>query len=268
MPLQRNPRDPGSPASGPRDSAPRDPMSLTELPILREAIVKRPITNVIADKIAGLIASGMLQVGDPLPSERELASALNVSRDAVRGGVQILAARGILEISHGARTRVRSADVGPVTVGLATARAVDAYDLDSVHAARLLIERQVVADAARNIGARELASLDGHLATQKSALDDPVRFLISDRAFHIAVYRAAANPLLADFSTDLYGYMMEYRRRAVARPDAIATSYADHVAIVAALKAHDPEAAAAAFAVHTGRIYTTTQLLIEEGDGA
>jgi len=241
----------------------RNTSSLTELPILREAIVKRPITNVIADKIAGLIASGMLQVGDALPSERELAAALNVSRDAVRGGIQILAARGILEISQGARTRVRRADVGPVTVGFATARALDAYDLESVHAARQLVERQVVADAARNIGQREITLLEGLLTTQKAALDDPVRFLISDRAFHVAIYRASANLLLADFSTDLYAYMMEYRRRAVARPGAIATSYADHVAIVDALKARDPEAAAEAFAVHTGRIYTTTQLLME-----
>ena len=247
-----------------------DPARLTELPTLREAIVKRPITNVIADKIAGLIASGILQVGDPLPSERELAVALNVSRDAVRGGIQILAARGILEISQGARTRVRRSDVGPVTVGIATARAVDAYNLDSVHAARLLVERQVVAGAALGIDARGIAQLEALLASQKDALDDPVRFLISDREFHVAIYQASSNRLLADFSTDLYAYMMEYRREAVAQPGAIATSYADHVAIVEALKRHDPEAAAEAFAVHTGRIYATTQLLMqgETGPGA
>lgn len=240
---------------------------LTELPILREAIVKRPITNVIADKLAGLIASGILQVGDPLPSERELAVALNVSRDAVRGGIQILSAQGILEISQGARTRVRRSDVGPVTVGLATARAVDAYNLDSVHAARLLVERQVVADAALGIDDSGIALLEALLASQKDALDDPVRFLISDREFHVAIYQASPNRLLADFSTDLYAYMMEYRREAVARPGAIATSYADHVAIVEALKAHDPEATAEAFAVHTGRIYATTQLLIQGEPG-
>jgi DNA-binding FadR family transcriptional regulator len=240
-----------------------DKPQLTELPTLREAIVKRPITNVIADKLAGLIASGILQVGDPLPSERELAVALNVSRDAVRGGIQILAAQGILEISQGARTRVRSSDVGQVTVGLATARAVDAYNLDSVHAARLLVEQQVVAEAALGIDARTIAQLEALLASQKNALDDPVRFLISDRAFHVTIYQASPNRLLADISTDLYAYMMEYRREAVGRPGAIATSYADHVAIVDALKAHDPIAAAEAFAVHTGRIYATTQLLIQ-----
>src|SRR6185312_12504932 len=199
-----------------------EPTRLTELPTFREGIVKRPITNVISDKIAELIASGILQVGDALPSERELAVALNVSRDAVRGGIQNLAARGILEISQGARTRVRRSDVGPVTVGIATARAVEAYDIEAVHAARLLVEREVVADAARHMDVRRLALLDTLLDAQKKAIEDPVRFLICDHEFHAAIYQASPNRLLADFSTDLYSYMMEYRRQVMSRPGAIA----------------------------------------------
>jgi DNA-binding FadR family transcriptional regulator len=242
-----------------------DPALIAELPSFREAIVKRPITSVISDKIAALIASGILQVGDALPSERHLAAALNVSRDAVRGGIQMLAARGILEISHGARTRVRSNEVGPVGVGFAAVRAVNSYDIESVHAARMLIDPQVVADAARNIDAAGIARLEVLLETQTEALDDPVQFLISDREFHVALYQASGNPLLADISTDLYAYMMEYRREALTDPGAIATSYADHVAIVDAVRARDPEAAAAAFIMHTGRIYATTQPFMKGG---
>lgn len=242
-----------------------DPALIAELPSFREAIVKRSITSVISDKIAALIASGILQVGDALPSERHLAAALNVSRDAVRGGIQTLAARGILEISHGARTRVRSVDVGPVGVGFAAVRAVNSYDIESVHAARMLIDPQIVADAARHIDDAGIARLEALLETQTEALDDPVQFLISDREFHVALYQASGNPLLADISTDLYAYMMEYRREALTDPGAIATSYADHVAIVEAVKARDPEAAAAAFIMHTGRIYVTTQPFMKGG---
>ena len=237
---------------------------VTELPTFREAIVRHSLTNAISEKILSLIASGILQAGDALPSERELADALNVSRAAVRGGLQQLASRGILDISQGARTRVRRSDTGPVTIGIATARAIDAYDIESVHAARALVERQVVSDAARNIDLRGVAVLDALLDAQKNTLDDPVRFLICDREFHAAIYRTSTNRLLADFCTDLYTYMMEYRRRAMARPGAIAVSYADHVAIVETLRSRDAEAAAEAFAAHSGRIYATTQLLIRE----
>ncbi len=73
-------------------------MSLSEFvlentPELREAIVRRNVRDVVAEKIAMLIASGIFKVGDDLPSERDLAAALQVSRESVRGGVQILAAR-------------------------------------------------------------------------------------------------------------------------------------------------------------------------------
>jgi DNA-binding FadR family transcriptional regulator len=239
---------------------------LTELPAFREAIVRRSLTNAISDKIASLIASGILQAGDALPSERELADALNVSRDAVRGGLQNLAAHGILEISQGARTRVRRSDIGSITIGIATARAIDAYDIEAVHASRQLVERQVVADAARNMDAKRLALLDALLHAQKKMLHDPVRFLICDREFHLAIYQASTNRLLADFSTDLYTYMMNYRRKAMSRPGAIAVSYADHIAIVDRLHAREPEAAAEAFAIHTGRIYSTTQILMQRGN--
>jgi DNA-binding FadR family transcriptional regulator len=240
-----------------------DPIVLTEVPTFRDAIVKRSIKDAVADKIAGLIASGILQVGDPLPSERDLAAALNVSRETVRGAVQILGLRGIIGISHGSRTRVLRADVGSVAIGAATARGIEAYDLDAVHAARMLVERQVVADAARFADAAVLAELDASLAAQRAAGSDVVRFLIADREFHVAVYRAAGNPLLEDFTTDLYAYMMGHRRVAVSRPAAIATSLADHVAIAAALRSHDVEGAVEAFAVHTRRIYDTTRALLQ-----
>jgi DNA-binding FadR family transcriptional regulator len=235
---------------------------LNEVPSFRGSIVKRSIKDLIADKIAGLIASGILQVGDALPSERDLAASLNVSRETIRGAVQILAVRGIIEISHGTRTRVLRADVGSVTIGFATVQAINAYDIDSVHAARMLVERQVVADAARNVDAATLEVLSASLEAQSAAKQDPVRFLIADREFHVAIYRASGNPLLADFTTDLYAYMMEHRRRAVARPGAIATSYQDHLAITAALRARNPEAAVAAFVIHTERIYETTRSVL------
>lgn len=243
----------------------RDLTRLSEHPAFRDAIVKKPITHVISEKISTLIASGILQVGDALPSERELAVALNVSRAAVRGGVQILAVQGILEISQGSRTRVRRSDVGPMTVGFAIARAVEAYDLDSVHAGRLLVERHVVEDAARHLTDERLHLLEALLETQKETLADPVRFLICDREFHVAVYQTSRNQLLADFATDLYAYMMEHRREAMSRAGAIAASYADHVAIVEALRARDAAGSADAFAAHTGRIYVTTQSELNGG---
>ena len=65
-----------------------------QVPHLRAEIGRRTVRERISDKLASLIASGILQVGEELPSERELAALLAVSRETVRGAIQTLAALG------------------------------------------------------------------------------------------------------------------------------------------------------------------------------
>lgn len=229
---------------------------------LDDAVVRRNARDIVADKIAASIASGLLQVDDALPSERDLAAALRVSRETVRGGVQILAARGIIEVSHGARTRVVNTNVEPATADLHEPKRINNYDLESIHAARLLVERKVVSDAAVRIDNETLGLVEDFLAAQRSSLDDPVRFLISDREFHLAIYRCCGNAVLADFVSDLYAYMLDFRRKAVSRPGAIAESVGDHEKIVAGLHARDSHAVVAAFEIHLDRIYATTNSVL------
>lgn len=229
-----------------------------QAPHLKVEIGRRTVRERISDKLASLIASGILQVGDELPSERELASLLDVSRETVRGAVQTLAALGVVAVSQGSRTRVVSRKIDTFKIGVTSPSAINAYDLESVHKARLLIERAVAAEAALRIDNDVLARLEQSLAIQKQTVRDPVHFLICDREFHIAIYRSSGNPLLADFVTDLYSFMLDQRKVAISQPGAIERSYADHVAIFEALRAHNPIAATEAFGRHIERIYVTT----------
>jgi DNA-binding FadR family transcriptional regulator len=230
---------------------------------MRGSIVKRTVKEQIGEKLAAHIASGVLQIGDELPGERELAAAFSVSRESVRGAIQDLASRGLVEVSQGARTRVVSAAGAARQRGLASPGAINDYDLRSVHGARLLAERSVVAEAALRIDGETLARLDASLDEQKHCLDDPVRFLICDREFHFAIYRCSANPLLQDFVMGLYTYLMEHRRTAVSQPGAILRSYKDHTEIMAGLRARDPTAVVAAFDRHLDRIYATTRAILD-----
>ena len=234
-------------------------------PHLRAEIGRRTVRERISDKLASLVASGILQVGDELPSERELAALLAVSRETVRGAIQTLAGQGIVEIAQGARTRVVSRKIDTLKIGVASPSAIDGYDLESVHNARLLVERAVAAEAAVHIDDTTLARLEQSLVIQKQTMRDPVHFLICDREFHLIIYRSCGNPLLADFVTDLYTFMLDHRRTAVSQPGAIEKSYRDHVAIFNALNARDPQAATDAIGRHIDRIYATTvEILADE----
>ena len=231
------------------------------------AVPKHSMKDYVAGKIATFIATGILKIGDQLPSERELATALSVSRETIRGAILMLSTRGILSVAHGTRTVVASMDLGELSFQTARYRDIAAYSLDDVHEARLLIEKQVVEAAALRIEPATLEALHKSIATQEAACDDPVRFLICDREFHTTIYRAGGNAALADIAADLYSYLLDHRRRAVARHDSISRSIADHRAILAGLEMRDPEAASQAFAKHETRIYTTTKQLFAQSAG-
>lgn len=229
-------------------------------------VPRRSMKDAIAEKLATLIVSGALSVGDELPSERDLAKAMRVSRETIRGALLILSTRGILSVVQGARTTVASADVGEMALPDMPYRDVTAYSLDDVHEARLLVEAFVARRAAQRIDAAALNRLRDLIAAQEAAKEDPLRFLISDREFHTVIYRAGGNRALADVATMLYAYLLDHRRRIVSRPGAIGSSIADHRAIFDALALHDGDAVVTSFAVHERRIYETTrQIMSKEG---
>ncbi len=124
------------------------------------------------------------------------------------------------------------------------------------------METAVVADAALHLTDEEIRRLENSIAAQALAGDDPVRFLICDREFHLTIYKACRNRLLAAFVVDLYSYMLDQRRIAMAKPGAIAKSLEEHRFIVSALRMRNPEAVAAAFSKHISRIHDTSRDLL------
>ncbi len=63
-----------------------------------EEIVAPTIKQQLVSRLEGMILSGQLRVGDKLPTERELAAMMKISRSAVHQGVAEMARIGFLEI--------------------------------------------------------------------------------------------------------------------------------------------------------------------------
>ena len=72
-----------------------------------EPVRRRSVPDEVADQLVDRIVSGRLVAGGPLPSERDLADTLAVSRPIVRAALQRLAQSGLVEIRQGGGTRVR-----------------------------------------------------------------------------------------------------------------------------------------------------------------
>jgi DNA-binding FadR family transcriptional regulator len=219
------------------------------LALLQSAVSRRTMREQITDRLAGMIMSGLLRAGDALPGERELAAQLDVSRETVRGAIQALAARGLIEVAQGARSRVLPAANWIARPGPATR-----YTPQEVHGARLVLEVAAARDAARNADAPARARLEELVEEQGRALEDPAAFHICGSEFHATLQRAGGNRLLAALLAEAYGQSSELSHRALAAPGAMRRSWLDHRRIAAAVIARDPEAAAAAMRQHLDRI--------------
>lgn len=75
---------------------------------LFEPIGHESLANAVVAQIEELVAAGILKQGRKLPSERDLAESLNVSRPKLREALQTLEERGLVQIRHGEGTFVAS----------------------------------------------------------------------------------------------------------------------------------------------------------------
>src|SRR5919108_3442359 len=66
-----------------------------------EPIRREGASNIVVDRLLGLVKAGRLAPGDRLPSERQLAEMFGVSRPTVREALRGLSVLGVVEIRHG-----------------------------------------------------------------------------------------------------------------------------------------------------------------------
>lgn len=92
----------------------------------------KKLSEEIVDQIKELISRGELNPGQRIPSERELASFLGVSRPSVREAIMVLEAMGFLESRQGGGTYVRS--LADVTMADPLANMVERRDPRMLHA--------------------------------------------------------------------------------------------------------------------------------------
>ncbi len=208
----------------------------------------------IAARLLDLIRAESLRPGDKLPAERELAAAMHVSRPVLREALRALSIMNVVEIRQGAGTYITALEPQQLVSHLDFVFSKDPVALAQVIETRRVVEIGNVRLAAERITPAQVARLDGLLAGLRTAVGDADRFSSLDIDFHDAVCEAAGNFLLAQFmriintlarvSRELTGATRATRERALQ----------DHVAIVAALRAADPDAAALAMGAHLDHI--------------
>ena len=215
----------------------------------------------IAERFVTAIALGEFVPGQALPSERELAAMLEVSRTTVREALQRLHAAGYVTTrrGRGGGTFVQTG-VGPDSDEMIRRTLLPGWDeLSEILDFRQLIEQQIARAAAERRDPSDIAAIRAAVAAYEHAPDREASRL-ADGAMHAAISQAAHNGRLAllsleirrevSFGFDAEPYSPDSRRRALHQ----------HPELAEAVIAGDPETAARVAAQH----FSLTEDLIRE----
>jgi GntR family transcriptional repressor for pyruvate dehydrogenase complex len=220
----------------------------------------------VADRLREFIDDEALGPGDRLPSEREIASRLEVSRTSVRQALTTLKATGLIEMRHGdGAYLVRSSrDIVPT---LASELLRQYERLPAIMEVREALETENARLAARRRTNVELTEMRAALAQMRAAIERGRPGIEGDARFHKAVARAAHNDLLLALMRQLTEPIDSTRRASLSLPGRPAQSLAAHHAIVEAIEAGDEDAAARAMREHL-RVVASVAFVSRNGDSA
>lgn len=208
----------------------------------------------IASRLLGLIRAEQLRPGDKLPAERDLAAAMGVSRPVLREALRALSIMRVVDIRQGAGTYITALEPQQLVSHLDFVFSKDSVALAQVLETRRVVEIGNVRLAAQRIVPFQVERLEAILVDLREAVDEPDRFSSLDIAFHDTVCEAAANFLLAQFMRIINTLGKVSRERTGAARATRERALGDHEAILAALRARDPEAAADAMRSHLDHV--------------
>jgi GntR family transcriptional repressor for pyruvate dehydrogenase complex len=227
-------------------------------PIPFGTVTREALPDQIAARVISLIGERHLKPGDRLPPERELAQAMGVSRSSLREALRALSLLGVTEMRHGDGTYLTALDPDALMRPFGLVLALSDGQMQELFEARRVIEPELAALAAGRADEETLEALRRCADESAAAVADEEAFMRADLELHSLIARAASNSILWHVIGSISGMGIASRRRTNPLPGLREQSAEDHRAIVAAIEARDPSAAAAAMLRHLENIQRRT----------
>jgi GntR family transcriptional repressor for pyruvate dehydrogenase complex len=231
------------------------------------------------ERLLALVKLGVLAPGDRLPSERELAQQLEISRPTVREALRSLGRTGYLTTLRGRFGGTYVLDWSPEPSGesaRAVARAMGDELTDALDF-RLVVEPGAAALAAERLEPADVPRLDAALALvaeapqitfpaeARPAIDGgpdaageaetgptpaPLSYRLADRRLHLVIADLARSPSVAAAVTQAQVRLSELLAATPQMEEVIRHSEAQHADIVDAIRRGDAAAARSAMHEH------------------
>lgn len=207
-----------------------------------------------ADRVAARLRQAIV-AGDFAPRQRlvetDLIEMFDASRGAVRAALATLTVEGLVEKIRNRGARVRAVDLD------------EALEIVEVRAA---LESMCAARAAERVDEAGMARLRDLGEVMRGAVDsgDGEAYSQANRDLHQAVMDISGSKVAPDIVQRLRAQNVRYRIQLSMQPHRPATSLPEHLEIVEAVCAKDPERAANAMRAHLESVFVATKEYFEK----
>ncbi|MFG6432941.1 FadR/GntR family transcriptional regulator [Roseateles sp. LYH14W] len=205
--------------------------------------------QLVADRVRALIAAEGIAPGARLPAERDLALQLGVSRPSLREALIALEIEGRVEIRGGSGVYACAVP----DQGDGATRALGESPAEMMQA-RVVLESAVITLAAARVTKEGLRRIEEALEAMRDDHAHGRKPVEADRRFHMSIADMGGNSVL----TGMVGTLFDDRHSLISsrmsgRVESTRTwetAVGEHEAILQALAARNPQAAAAAMCTH------------------
>lgn len=198
----------------------------------------RAVPEYAVQAIRQLIDAGGYRAGDVLPSQRDLAEQLGVSRASLREALSTLSALGRVSVQPGKGVFVREPSAAPSGAFAwpfaAQVSAADTFQL------RFALEGFACGLAAATLTAEDLDALQDNVEQMRLELRaaDFERASQLDFDFHRRILQASGNQAMSAIVTSSAAIFLESQRLPFIRPERAMETWQEHRKILAALGRH------------------------------
>lgn len=233
---------------------------MTGIPAESRPIRPQKLYEQVSARLEARIIDKTYEVGDLLPSERDLMREFGVGRPAIREALAHLRNMGLVELRSGERAQVIRPTAEVVVDALSGVAKHMLAAHDGVHNfqnARLFFEVGLARHAAEHATAEDTEQLRLALEVNQAALNDLARFEKTDVAFHYVLAVIPRNPIFPAIHAAIAEWLVQQRHITLnwrGRKGTAGEAYAAHKAIYEAIAAHDPARAEKAMRDHLAHV--------------
>lgn len=196
-------------------------------PTARRALSPRALYQEVAERLRQQIFARELEPGSWI-DEQKLAADYGISRTPLREAIKVLAVEGLvtMKVRRGAYVTEMSVD-----------------DVAQVYHLLGLLEADAAGEVARTASAVQLAELQQLHERLEKQVRNHDAFFATNEAFHLKLLEFAGNRWRKQIVDDLRKVMKLNRHHSLFKQGRIASSLAEHRALMAAIEGRDARAA-------------------------